>query len=262
MERIKSFQINHNILEPGFYISREDDRATLGIEPIRLIKEDISYYPNDGDFKVYIIEDAHTMTPQAQNAFLLTLEDPPKYAVFILLCENTETILETIKSRAPILRMKTPSKNEAMDYIKEKDLAARNFINNSTEEFEQIYMASNGSIGRILELISSGERNQILQNRELTLKFIESIANHTLSSSFAEISAMFSQKRDEREKIIAQLSQIQCALRDIMVIKKFSKSLWCDRTEQSLFLLRQCLEVPLPSLSTAFALGNFIKWLL
>ena len=202
------------------YISREDDRATLGIEPIRLIKEDISYYPNDGDFKVYIIEDAHTMTPQAQNAFLLTLEDPPKYSVFILLCEHTETILETIKSRAPILRMKTPSKNEAMDYIKEKDLAARNFINNSPEEFEQIYMASNGSIGRILELISSGERNQILQNRELTLKFIESIANHTLSSSFAEISAMFSQKRDEREKIIAQLSQIQCALRDIMVIKK------------------------------------------
>ena len=75
------------------YISKEDDRATLGVDPIRFIKEDVVYYPNDGDFKVYIIEDAHTMTVQAQNAFLLTLEEPPSYAVFILLCENTETIL-------------------------------------------------------------------------------------------------------------------------------------------------------------------------
>lgn len=202
------------------YISREEDRATLGIEPIRFIKEDVVYYPNDGDFKVYIIEDAHTMTTQAQNAFLLTLEEPPQYAVFILLCEHTETILETIKSRAPILRMKTPDKQQAIEFIKSNDASARNFINNSPEEFEQIYMASGGNIGRILELIGSNEKKQILENRELVQKLIESIANHSISSNFAEISAMFSQKRDERERIIAQLSEIQCALRDLIVIKK------------------------------------------
>ena len=202
------------------YISREDDRATLGIDPIRFIKEDVSFYPNDGDFKVYIIEDAHTMTTQAQNAFLLTLEEPPPYAVFILLCESTDNILETIKSRAPILRMRTPSKEDAVEYIKNQFPNARSFINNSPEEFEQIYLASGGSIGRIINLINSNEKKQILENRELATKFIESIANHTLSSNFAEISSMFSQKRDEREKIIEQLMQIQYALRDLMVIKK------------------------------------------
>lgn len=202
------------------YISREEDRATLGVEPIRFIKDDVVYYPNDGDFKIYIIEDAHTMTPQAQNAFLLTLEEPPSYAVFILLCEHTETILETIKSRAPILRMKTPNKQEAINWIQTNDNSARNFINNSPEEFEQIYMASGGNIGRILELINSSEKKQILENRELVQKLIEAIANHSISSNFAEISAMFSQKRDERERIIEQLSEIQCALRDLMVIKK------------------------------------------
>ena len=202
------------------YISREPDRATLGVDPIRFIKEDVSYYPNDGDFKIYVIEDAHTMTSQAQNAFLLTLEEPPSYAVFILLCEHTETILETIKSRAPILRMRTPEKQQAIEFLEQKDLSVRNFIRNSPEEFEHIYLASSGNIGRIIELISSSERKQILEDRDLVQRFIKALADHSLSSNFAEISAMFSQKRDERERIVEQLSEIQCALRDLMVIKK------------------------------------------
>ena len=213
-------KISQNNSADLIYISREDDRATLGIDPIRFVKEDVAYYPNDGDFKVYIIEDAHTMTTQAQNAFLLTLEEPPSYAVFILLCESTENILETIKSRAPILRMRTPDKDSTIEYIKENHPKARNYINNSREDFDQIYLASGGSIGRIIELIGSSEKKQILANRELATKLIEAVANHTLSSSFAEISSMFAQKRDERDKAIAQIAQIQYALRDLMVIKR------------------------------------------
>ena len=201
-------------------ISREEDRATLGVEPIRFIKEDVAFYPNDGDFKVYIIEDAHTMTTQAQNAFLLTLEEPPSYAVFILLCEHSENILETIKSRAPILRMKAPKKEETIAYLKEKHPSARSFINNHPEEFEQVYMASRGVIGRILELIDSKERKQLLQNRELAARLIEAVANRTLANDFGEISALFSQKRDEKEFVIMQLLEIQAAVRDLLVIKK------------------------------------------
>lgn len=202
------------------YISREEDKATLGIDPIRFIRDDVSYYPNDGEYKVYIIEDAHTMTTQAQNAFLLTLEEPPSYVVFILLCENTENILDTIKSRAPILRMKTPSEEEAIDFFKANNPTIRNFISNYPDDFKQIYLASGGSIGRIIELATSSERKQILQNRMLAQKLIEAVAHRTLSSDFAEISGAFSQKKDEREKIVAQLTEIQSALRDIMVLKK------------------------------------------
>ena len=201
-------------------VSREKDRATLGVEAIRLIKDSITFYPNDGDYKVYIIEDAHTMTAQAQNAFLLTLEEPPSYAVFILLCENTESILETIKSRAPILRLKTPGEKEVVEFLSKNNSLARSFINNSPEEFKQIYLAAGGSIGRILELISSGDKKQIIQNRALTQKLIEALANKTVARDFAEISAMFTQKRDEREKVISQLLDIQGALRDLMAVKK------------------------------------------
>ncbi len=201
-------------------VSREEDKASLGIEPIRFVKEDISFYPNDGDFKVYIIEDAHTMTAQAQNAFLLTLEEPPSYAIFILLCENTENMLETIKSRAPVLRMKIPNEAEAVEFLKQSSPAARALINSSPDEFKQIYLASCGSIGRMLELIESNEKKQIFQNRELAQRLIQAIADKTLARDFAAIASMFSQKRDEREKIIAQLAEIQAALRDLMAIKK------------------------------------------
>lgn len=205
-------------------VSREKDKATLGVDPIRFVKSDISVYPNDGDYKVYIIEDAHTMTTQAQNALLLTLEEPPQYAIFILLCENTENILETVKSRAPILRMKTPSEKETIAFLKENHPSARTFINNSPEEFRQIYMASKGSIGRILELIGSSEKKQVLANRDLAQKLIEAIANNSLSREFSNILSLFSQKREERERLIAQLVEIQSALRDLMIIKKSDDS--------------------------------------
>ncbi len=213
-------KIRDGISPDVIVIGREKDKAMLGVEPIRFIKSDISIYPNDSDCKVYIIEDAHTMTVQAQNALLLSLEEPPPYVIFILLCENTETILETIKSRAPVLRMKTPSQEDTVAYLKASSPSARNFINNSPEEFKQIYMASRGSIGRILELISSSDRKQILEDRALTEQIMENVASRSLSENFALICSMFSQKRDERERICAQLLLIQSAIRDLMVIKK------------------------------------------
>ena len=201
-------------------ISREDDRATLGIAPIRKIREDVTFFPIDGAYKVYIIEDAHTMTTQAQNALLLTLEEPPSYAVFILLCEDTESMLETIKSRAPILRMKTPTEEQAVAFLKENFPAARTFINSSPDEFKQIYKAASGSIGRILELIGSTEKKQILQNRSLAEQLMKSIAEHSLAMRFSEINSMFAQKREERDKLVSQLCEIQSAVRDLTLLKK------------------------------------------
>ena len=214
-------------------VKREEDRVFLGIEPIRFIRDDVSYQPNDGDFKVYIIEDAHTMTAQAQNALLLTLEEPPPYVVFLLLCEHTESLLETIKSRAPILRMRTPQRDEATEYLIANYPSVKAFINNSPDEFEQIYMASKGSIGRIIELISSSEKKQIIENRSLASGLIEALANNTLSRDFGEIFSSFSQKRDERERIMTQLLEIEAAARDLIALKKAdapSMLFYTDRT--------------------------------
>lgn len=81
------------------------ERATLGVEPIRAVRDSLWVTPNDGDRKFYVIEDAHLMTPQAQNALLLSLEEPPDCVMFLLLCEDASLLLETVRSRAPVLSM-------------------------------------------------------------------------------------------------------------------------------------------------------------
>ena len=90
------------------------ERATLGVEPIRAVRDSLYVTPNDGERKFYLIEDAHLMTAQAQNALLLSLEEPPSYVMFLLLCEDASLLLETVRSRAPVLTMErfTPSFTE------------------------------------------------------------------------------------------------------------------------------------------------------
>ena len=97
-------------IEEGFSpdiitVKKPADRVFLPVDTIRELRRTISVVPNDLSFKVYIIEDAHTMNAQAQNAFLLTLEEPPPFVLFLLLTESAGALLETIRSRAPILRL-------------------------------------------------------------------------------------------------------------------------------------------------------------
>ena len=95
----------------------EKDGASVKIAQIRELQGGVRYLPNELDHKIYIIEDTHTMTEQAQNALLLTLEEPPSYIIFFLLCESEEKLLETVKSRAPILRTEPISNEKIKEYL-------------------------------------------------------------------------------------------------------------------------------------------------
>ena len=83
-----------------------EDKKTIGVDLVRdvLIKE-ASIKPFTSGRKVFIVNDADTMTVQAQNALLKVLEEPPQYAVFILLSQNKEALLDTVLSRALKLQL-------------------------------------------------------------------------------------------------------------------------------------------------------------
>lgn len=108
----------------SIHIARETEdgkqKKTLGIEPIRNAVKDAQIRPFNAPLKVYIIEDGHLMTEDAQNAFLKTLEEPPEYAVFIILAANTENLLQTIHSRAVLIKFPPVSDNVTEKYILEK----------------------------------------------------------------------------------------------------------------------------------------------
>ena len=198
-------------------VKREADKASMGVDIIRDLRSNVRLLPNDLDKKVYIVEDAHLMNEQAQNAFLLTLEEPPKFVVFLLLAENSISLLETIKSRAPILRMRPLPEDTVAKHILLTEQNAVEIKENSPEEFDEIIKLSSGLIGQALDLLDEKTRRPLLATRHMAKSFIIQMTERKNGKKAAEMIESFSKKRDELSRL---LSQIELALRDLLIVKK------------------------------------------
>jgi DNA polymerase-3 subunit delta' len=85
------------------YVTSE--KKSIGVDEIRGLNDDIAIRPYKSQYKIYIIPDAETMTPQAQNALLKTLEEPPLYGVILMLSDKLDNMLPTLRSRSIILKL-------------------------------------------------------------------------------------------------------------------------------------------------------------
>ncbi len=81
------------------FIVLEAQGKTIGIEPVRQVAKQVNVRPLEGGRRVVLIDDAEKMTPEAQNALLKTLEEPPENNIFILVTSRTDLLLPTIMSR-------------------------------------------------------------------------------------------------------------------------------------------------------------------
>lgn len=98
------------------------EKASIGVDDIRLqINNDIGVKPYASPYKIYILDEAEKMTEQAQNALLKTIEEPPEYAVLLLLTNNVNAFLPTILSRCVLLNFKTVGKEEIKRYLMEEE---------------------------------------------------------------------------------------------------------------------------------------------
>ena len=134
------FDTNNN---PDFLII-EPDGNSIKIEQIRNLQKLIQEKPIISNKKVYIIDNADLMTKEAQNCLLKTLEEPPEYAVIILVGSNENLFLTTIKSRCMILHFDKISNEEIKRYLKD-NLG----INQINEEMLDMFQ---GSIGKAMNL--------------------------------------------------------------------------------------------------------------
>lgn len=87
------------------YVQAEEKKKSISIDVIRKMREDVFVLPNESDHKIYIIKQADTMQPYVQNALLKILEEPPKYASFILLCDYHTSLLQTVLSRSIVFNI-------------------------------------------------------------------------------------------------------------------------------------------------------------
>lgn len=94
-------------------------KKTIGVAGIRRVNESVTERPR-GSRKVYIIPDGENMTVEAQNAFLKTLEEPPEYAVFIIVIPSASQLLQTIISRSTVITFNQVPRGLIRKYIMEK----------------------------------------------------------------------------------------------------------------------------------------------
>ena len=194
---------------PDVHIIGRDGKASIGVEAIRFLRQDVLIPPNDLDTKIYVIEDAHTMTVQAQNALLLTLEEPPAYVLFLLLCDGADALLETIRSRAPILRTRPVPDEDIRAFLKarrctlpEADLAA-------------VLLRADGCIGQALTLADARSVKPIIKLRSLCDEFVEACAARRYDRLPAGL-AGFGSKRDGVAEVFGYIS---LAVRDLVLLR-------------------------------------------
>lgn len=210
---------------------KDETKTTVGVDIARFLKEDVYIVPNDIDDKFYIIENADKMTPQAQNALLLTLEEPPSFAHFFLICNSDDSLLETIRSRAITLRTQRLSEKEIEEYICTHDTRAAQMKLTSQKEFRELIKASRGGIGKALEYLDPKAWKGIKEKRE----FIRALIHETVTRRSAEnLLPMLSKFSAKREILADELLLFSLAVRDLIVLKKSDASsleFYCDANE-------------------------------
>ena len=161
------------------------EKFNIHVDEIReQLNSDIQIKPYSSPYKVYIIPDANRMNEQAQNALLKTLEEPPAYAVIILLSDNESALLPTIISRCITLQMKPVSQKEIANYLTQK-------LQMEPDVAEIAAGFCQGNIGQALRFAQS-ENFQIM--KEQVLKLLKQIDDISLASVMEIIHAFSKDK--------------------------------------------------------------------
>ena len=194
-------------------LKRDQSKATVGVEQLREFREDMFLSATESEHKVYIIEEADKMTPNAQNALLKVLEEPPSSVMIMLLCEESDKILTTIKSRSQLITMQRFTPEEITRYLIREGISS----SSDSERLIGNLMSADGRIGRAIEILTSPE--EVEANRAVATSVISALRTGApYSELYAAISAL-PQKRSELTEIFNVLFS---ALSDLVKVK-FSK---------------------------------------
>ncbi len=188
------------------------------VDDVRKIKETLYESSTECPYKVYVFNDAHKMNIKAQNALLISLEEPPKNVVFFLLCQDASYLLETIRSRAQLLRTKPLGNDVIFNYVRDNMLSTL-----SDESLNEVIVSSRGSLGYVLDMLDEKKAEELLSAREKISSFVEALLSNDVTS-YAKITSLFSMQRDALKEL---LSSALIAVRDMAVIKKEKNATLC-----------------------------------
>lgn len=127
----------------------DPDRKAVPVKLVRQYRDDVYIKPNEAEKKVYIFP--QELGPEGQNALLKILEEPPAYGLFLLLAENPQQILTTVRSRCTLLQMESLPKELLLSQLQKQ------FPNADREQLQAAAERSGGYLGQAAELLREGE---------------------------------------------------------------------------------------------------------
>ena len=136
---------------PDSIIVDDPEKKTVPVELIRQARADMFIQPNESEHKIYQFPRAQDMGLPGQNALLKVLEEPPHYGVFLLLTDNPDKLLPTVRSRCTELKMQALPRE-----VLSRQLSA-DFPQSSPEDIAAAIERSGGFLGQARALLGSGE---------------------------------------------------------------------------------------------------------
>lgn len=192
-------------LHPDVIAVDDAEKKNIPVDLIRQTQADLYIRPNEGARKIYLIPRAQDMQEPAQNALLKVMEEPPAYGVFILLTDNPDKLLPTIRSRCAMLSLAPLSKEEMLSVL------SRRFPQKSSQELEAAYLRSAGYLGQALELLSA--QTALLPQTEAFA------AAYAAKDTLQLLQVLVPMEKLKREQLLPVLAQWYTVLEDALTCR-------------------------------------------
>ena len=200
------------------YMVETPEKGAIKISQIRRLCKDLGYPPYESEWRIVVLEEIHTMRPEAANSLLKTLEEPPPGNVLILTAETSKVILPTIQSRCQIVPFFPLSHDETAQILREK---------HGVEESESALLArvAEGCPGKALVLYKTG----MVEVWDEVAEVISDV-RYKEDRHSGELLQLASKMAELKENLPALLSLLRIWLRDQLVEQSISTT---DKVQQS-----------------------------
>ena len=169
---------------PDFITLTDPEHKNIAVRLVRQMRDDVFIRPNESDYKIYLI--AQDLGIEGQNALLKILEEPPKYGVFILLTDNPEKLLPTVRSRCTELALTAVPERQLRQHL------TLNYPKASAEDIAAAIQRSGGWLGQAKQLLDDGEGVP-----PQTTDFVRSFASRDTMGLVRTLVPMEKWKRDQ-----------------------------------------------------------------
>lgn len=220
---------------PDFITVDDPEKKAVTVDLIRQARADVYIQPNESEYKIYLFPRAQDMGLPGQNALLKILEEPPKYGVFLLLTDNPDKLLPTVRSRCTELTMQALPGDVLRSHLR------REFPQAQEEDITAAIDRSGGFLGQAMSLLSGG--GELPQQ---TRDFVQAFSARDALGLMQTLASMEKWKRDALADILEswrELLESALASRSgIRAVSPLSRKLAQSRSSPELLNAVQCLQ--------------------